>query len=93
TKANHLNVLQLIKAIRYIGHQHDKLDPHVIWKQETVADLDPGYHGLNEADFQESFNVGSFAIGKETMKLADLYAALNQTYCGSICAEYMHITN
>ena len=27
------------------------------------------------------------------MKLGDLYAALKQTYCGSIGAEYMHITN
>lgn len=27
------------------------------------------------------------------MKLADLYAALKQTYCGSVGAEYMHITN
>ena len=27
------------------------------------------------------------------MKLADLYAALQQTYCGSIGAEYMHINN
>ncbi|WP_163613883.1 hypothetical protein, partial [Klebsiella variicola] len=51
------------------------------------------YHNLTEADFQETFNVGSFAIGKETMKLGDLYAALKQTYCGSIGAEYMHITN
>lgn len=27
------------------------------------------------------------------MKLSDLYTALKQTYCGSIGAEYMHITN
>jgi 2-oxoglutarate dehydrogenase E1 component len=56
-----------------------------------VADLDPAYHDLTEADFQESYNVGSFAIGKDTMKLGDLIAALKQTYCGSIGAEYMHI--
>lgn len=37
--------------------------------------------------------MGSYAIGKETMKLADLYQALKQTYCDSIGAEYMHITN
>ncbi|WP_207092298.1 hypothetical protein, partial [Pantoea agglomerans] len=43
--------------------------------------------GSHEADFQESFNVGSFAIGKETMKLAELFEALTQTYCGSIGAE------
>lgn len=60
---------------------------------KRVADLDPAYHDLTEADFRESYNVGSFAIGKDTMKLGDLIAALKQTYCGSIGAEYMHITS
>ncbi len=27
------------------------------------------------------------------MKLAELFEALTQTYCGSIGAEYMHINN
>ncbi|MCD4621678.1 hypothetical protein LOS10_20105, partial [Proteus mirabilis] len=51
------------------------------------------FHDLTEADFQESFNVGSFAGGKETMKLGELLSALKQTYCGPIGAEYMHITS
>ncbi len=59
-------------------------DPLGLWQREQVPDLDPAYHNLTEADFRETFNVGSFAIGKETMKLGDLYAALKQTYCGSI---------
>ncbi|MEG9453733.1 MAG: 2-oxoglutarate dehydrogenase E1 component, partial [Pantoea piersonii] len=88
-----VKVLQLINAFRFRGHQHANLDPLGLWKQDRVADLDPAFHDLTDADFQESFNVGSFAIGKETMKLADLYEALQQTYCGSIGAEYMHINN
>ncbi|MFO6427348.1 hypothetical protein ACLBOM_25825 [Escherichia coli] len=51
------------------------------------------FHDLTEADFQETFNVGSFASGKETMKLGELLEALKQTYCGPIGAEYMHITS
>ncbi|CAK6494986.1 2-oxoglutarate dehydrogenase E1 component [Pantoea sp. Nvir] len=88
-----VKVLQLINAFRFRGHQHANLDPLGLWKQDRVADLDPAFHDLTEDDFQESFNVGSFAIGKETMKLADLFDALQQTYCGSIGAEYMHINN
>ena len=88
-----VKVLQLINAFRFRGHQHANLDPLGLWKQDRVADLDPAFHDLTDADFQESFNVGSFAIGKETMKLADLFDALQQTYCGSIGAEYMHINN
>lgn len=93
TDAKQVKVLQLINAFRFRGHQHANLDPLGLWQREQVPDLDPAYHNLTEADFQETFNVGSFAIGKETMKLGDLYAALKQTYCGSIGAEYMHITN
>lgn len=91
--AKQVKVLQLINAFRFRGHQHANLDPLGLWQQEKVSDLDPAYHNLTEADFQETFNVGSFAIGKETMKLGDLYAALKQIYCGSIGAEYMHITD
>jgi 2-oxoglutarate dehydrogenase E1 component len=37
--------------------------------------------------------LGSYAIGKEKMSLGELYKSLNRTYCGSIGAEYMHITD
>ena len=93
TNAKQVKVLQLINAFRFRGHQLANLDPLGLWQQESVPDLDPAYHDLTEADFQETFNVGSFAFGKDTMKLADLFAMLKQTYCGSIGAEYMHITN
>ena len=82
TNVKQVKVLQLINAYRFRGHQHANLDPLGLWKQERVADLDPAYHDLTEADFQESYNVGSFAIGKDTMKLGELIAALKQTYCG-----------
>ena len=48
-------MLQLINAFRFRGHQHANLDPLGLWKQERVADLDPAFHDLTDADFQESF--------------------------------------
>lgn len=91
--AKQVKVLQLINAFRFRGHQNANLDPLGLWKRESVPDLDPAFHNLTKEDFDETFNVGSFAIGKETMKLSDLYDALKRIYCGSIGAEYMHITN
>ncbi len=91
--AKQVKVLQLINAYRFRGHQAANLDPLHIWKREPVADLDPAFHHLTQDDFEESFNVGSFAVGQETMKLKDIYQALNKIYCGSIGAEYMHMTN
>ncbi|KEY91186.1 2-oxoglutarate dehydrogenase E1 component [Candidatus Photodesmus blepharus] len=88
-----VKVLQLINAYRFRGHQAANLDPLNLWKRDIVADLDPSFHSLSKDDFQKSFNVGSFFSSQKTMALKDLYKALNQTYCGSIGAEYMHMTN
>lgn len=93
TNNKQVKVLQLINAFRFRGHQNARLDPLGLWKQEEVPDLNPAFHGLTPADFQEEFNVGSFAIGKEAIKLTELYTLLRQTYCGWIGAEYMHITD
>ncbi|MFT7195604.1 MAG: 2-oxoglutarate dehydrogenase E1 component, partial [Rheinheimera aquimaris] len=69
------------------------LDPLGLWKQSRVRDLELSHHDLSESDYDTEFNVGSFAIGKDTMKLGDLHKALEKTYCGSIGAEYMHIVS
>jgi 2-oxoglutarate dehydrogenase E1 component len=91
--AKQVRVLQLINAYRFRGHEAAQLDPLGIWQRPTVAELAPSFHNLNPEDMEETFNVGSFAIGQETMKLKDIYESLNQIYCGSIGAEYMHMTN
>lgn len=88
-----VKVLQLINAYRFRGHQHANLDPLGLWKQARVRDLELSHHNLSESDFDAVFNVGSYAIGKDAMSLGELYKSLNRTYCGSIGAEYMHITD
>ena len=88
-----VKVLQLINAFRFRGHQHANLDPLGLWQQERVRDLELSHHSLSDKDFDSVFNVGSYAIGKESMPLGELFKSLNRTYCGSIGAEYMHITD
>ncbi|MFT6985317.1 MAG: 2-oxoglutarate dehydrogenase E1 component [Psychromonas sp.] len=91
--AKQVQVLQLIGSYRNRGHEVAMLDPLGLTQHETVKDLDPFYHELEGADLDASFNVGSYAASNETMILRDLVASLKRTYCGSIGAEYMHITN
>ncbi|EJN6827310.1 2-oxoglutarate dehydrogenase E1 component [Vibrio cidicii] len=91
--AKQVKVLQLINAYRFRGHEAAQLDPLGLWQRPQVAELDPAFHNLTPDDFEETFNVGSFAIGQETMQLKDIYNALKKTYCGSIGAEYMHMTD
>ncbi|WP_286266609.1 2-oxoglutarate dehydrogenase E1 component [Thalassotalea atypica] len=91
--AKQVKVLQLINAYRFRGHQNANIDPLGLWQRDKVRDLQLSHHELSENDFDKEYNVGSFAIGQETMKLGDLYKSLRKTYCGSIGAEYMHMTS
>ena len=93
TASKQVKVLQMINAYRFRGHQHANLDPLGLWERETVAELNPAFHTLDKDDMDTEFNVGSFAVGKESMKLRDIHNALQKTYCGSVGAEYMHITD
>lgn len=91
--AKQVRVLQLINAYRFRGHEAAKLDPLGLWERPSVVELTPEYHQLSEEDFNDSFHVGSFTAGKETMPLKDILMSLQKIYCGSIGAEYMHITD
>ena len=88
-----VKVLQLINAFRFRGHQNANLDPLGLLQRDKIRDLQLSHHDLSENDFDKEFNVGSFAVGQDSMNLGNIYKALKTTYCGSIGAEYMHITD
>ncbi|EAT13606.1 2-oxoglutarate dehydrogenase E1 component [Bermanella marisrubri] len=88
-----LRVFQLINAYRFRGHQHAKLDPLGIMEREQVPDLDLRYHELSEADMDSVFQTGSLFMGKEEATLSEIRDALEETYCQSIGAEFMHIVD
>jgi 2-oxoglutarate dehydrogenase E1 component len=88
-----VSVLQLISAYRIRGHQVAKLDPLGLMERSDVPDLDLGYHGLSAADLDTEFQTGSLAFGDEVLTLKDIVSGLEQTYCSSIGAEYMHIVD
>ncbi|TLU61340.1 2-oxoglutarate dehydrogenase E1 component [Thalassotalea litorea] len=88
-----VRVLQLINAYRFRGHQNARLDPLGIWQRPRVRDLELSHHELSKSEYDKEFNVGSLAVGQEAMKLGNIHETLEKTYCGSIGAEYMHITS
>nr|MBS0019366.1 2-oxoglutarate dehydrogenase E1 component [Gammaproteobacteria bacterium] len=85
-------VLQLINAYRFRGHRQANLDPLNLYERPMVPDLVPGFHGLVEADLDKVFNSGSL-VGPPEAPLQDLLATVQNTYCGSIGAEYMYLTS
>ncbi len=79
-----VKVLQLINAIVSV-HQHANLDPLTV-ETRTRGVIRSFFPHSDRYDFRENLHVGSFASGKETMKLGELLDALKQTYCGPIGA-------
>lgn len=83
-------VLQLINAYRFRGHRAANLDPLQQYERPQVAELDPEFHGLTEADLDQVFNTGSLQ-GPDQASLREILEIVRTTYCGNIGAEYMHI--
>ncbi|HTJ77781.1 MAG TPA: 2-oxoglutarate dehydrogenase E1 component [Rariglobus sp.] len=82
-------VLRLINAYRAHGHMQAHLDP-LSPPPSPFPRLNYQHFGLTEADLDVSFSVGNFKEGGQ-MKLRLLIAALNETYCGHIGVEYLHM--
>jgi 2-oxoglutarate dehydrogenase E1 component len=90
-ESKQVQVLQLINAYRFRGHQIANINPVGGMRESEVAELALDYHGLSEKDFDIVFETGSLA-GAENLPLRDIFQTIQQTYCGSVGIEYMHIT-
>jgi len=88
-----VRVVQLISAYRQRGHQKANLDPLGLWKREIPADLDLHFHQLSTADYGTIFQTGAFYMGKEEATLKEIHEALENTYCRSVGAEFMHMVS
>jgi 2-oxoglutarate dehydrogenase E1 component len=86
-------VQQLIAAYRNVGTRWADLDPLKRAERAHIPELELSFYGFTDADLETVFNTSNTFFGKETMSLRDLLNALRETYCGSIGAEYMYITD
>ncbi len=86
-------VTQLIAAYRNVGARWADLDPLKRAERPNIPDLDPAFYGFTDADLEMVFNTSNTYFGKETMSLRELLNNLRETYCGTIGAEFMYISD
>ena len=84
---------QLIAAYRNVGVRWADLDPLKRAERPEIPDLEPSFYGFTDADLETSFNVSNTYFGQETMSLRELINNLHETYCGSIGAEFMYLSD
>jgi 2-oxoglutarate dehydrogenase E1 component len=87
-----VSVLQLINAHRFLGVRIANLDPLARHAKPEVPELDPAFYGLGDADLDTTFETGSL-VAAQRMTLREILQLLRQTYCSSIGAEYMYISD
>ncbi len=86
-------VQQLIAAYRNVGSNWADLDPLKRTERQPIPELEPSFYGFSDADQETVFNTSNTFFGKEVMSLRDLLNALRETYCGSIGADYMYLSD
>jgi len=88
-----VKVVQLISSYRFRGHQKASLDPLGIMQREDVPDLHLHFHGLTDADLDTTFQTSPLYMGKPEATLREIVETLEETYCGHLGPEFMHITS
>src|SRR6202171_1397997 len=89
-------VLRLISKFRTLGLFQADIDPLKRAERPYIADLDIKSYGFTEADLDTEYDIGSFRGapgGTNRMRLRDLIAALQETYCRTFGAEYMYMAD
>ncbi|MEW5786903.1 MAG: 2-oxoglutarate dehydrogenase E1 component [Pseudomonadota bacterium] len=91
-EATQVGVLQLINAYRFHGFRAADLDPLKRLPPPHIPELDPANHGLTPADLDSEYETGSLA-GPQRDTLRSIIARVKKAYCGTLSAEYMHLTD
>ena len=87
-----VSVIQLVAEYRFRGCLLAELDPLKRQPRLRIAELEPAYYDLGEADMDTVFNTGSF-IGPEQATLREIIRGLQETYCGALGVEYMYLSS
>ena len=86
-------VQQLIAAYRNVGVRWADLDPLKRTERPAIPELEPAFYGFTDADQETVFDTSNTFFGKPSMSLRELLNALRETYCGTVGAEFMFISD
>ena len=87
-------VSRLVQIYSNRGHLIAKLDPLGLLRRERPRVLDLDYFGLSDADLDTQFFTGSRVNNVPARAtLREIIASLEHVYCGSVGAEFAHVSN
>ena len=86
-------VQQLIAAYRFLGARWANLDPLKRQERPHIPELEPAFYDFTEADMATIYPAPNTYFGFEEASLREIVKALRETYCGSIGAEFMYVSD
>jgi len=87
-----VRAMMLIRTYRVRGHLAARLDPLGLSRMDVPPDLTPAYHGFTSTDLDRPiFLFGT--LGFEQASVRQITRVLQDSYCGHIGFEYMHISD
>jgi 2-oxoglutarate dehydrogenase E1 component len=87
---NSIRALMLIRAYRACGHFLATLDPLNLTETAQHPELDYRSYGFSEGDLDRPIHLNN-VLGLSKPTLRQIMSVLQQTYCGTIGFEFMHI--
>ena len=91
-KKNSVKAIALIRAYRIRGHLIARLDPLKMMEREYLHELHPADHGFKKEDYNKKIYLNGY-LDRDYANLNEILKFLKKTYCESIGAEYMHISD
>ena len=87
-------VQSLIAAYRMVGTRQAQLDPLQWSPTPPLAELTPAFYGLSQHDMATHFSTAdTYFWDADSAPLKDIVAALEETYSGTLGAEYMYLSD
>ena len=86
-------VQQLVAAYRNVGSRWADLDPLKRQERPPIPELEPAFYDFTEGDHANIYSAANTYFGFDNAPLRDILQALRDTYCGSIGAEFMYISD
>ncbi len=86
-------VQSLVAAYRFLGARWADIDPLKRQERPTIPELEPAFYDFTEGDHANIYSAANTYFGFEQAPLRDIVQALRDTYCGTIGAEFMYISD
>ena len=91
-KEQSVKAIALIRAYRIRGHLIANLDPLAMMERKYLYELHPNDHGFKKEDYNKKIYLNGY-LDRDYATVNEMLTFLRKTYCSTIGAEYMHISD